>query len=160
MVNHHEKGSLRPEIMFRGLEYLIKNHFSYRNIIIENYDEWINHHNETDSPYEDQRYTFILVWSQSKDFWHFSLLRRTCKCLITQKNCQIIYMVNIIIQQRKFEKKYVRPYKKIEVKGGPLVKKWELGQTKDNFMYWFFKRIVFAFNIPVITLHIRKKDQQ
>ena len=61
MVNHHEKGSLRPEIMFRGLEYLKKNHFSYRNIIIENYDEWINHHNETDSPYEDQRYTFILV---------------------------------------------------------------------------------------------------
>ena len=42
-------------------------------------------------------------------------------------------------------KKSVRTLKKIEVKGGRLVKKWEFGQTKKKSLYKFFKTRICAF---------------
>ena len=42
-------------------------------------------------------------------------------------------------------KKSVRTLKKIEVKGGRLVKKWEFGETKNILVYKFFKTRICAF---------------
>ena len=107
----------------------------------------------------------LQVWLFAHQSMHFSLENQkwklkgstsynlhtfTCKCWITQKKLpnlmETIFSIYIVYQwpHENDLKKSVRPRKKIEVEGGRLVKKWEFGQTKKNFLYQLFKRKSFA----------------